>query len=454
MNSICFDKIYGVSNNFRLIHWLKENEWTCINLANASRIDLTPTAGKFISLFNGYRTLRDVMSYIDSGSEKMAIEYVKRLLKLGILVDSNYMVSEEIFEKYETPPIETLIIEITGKCNAHCKFCYAKDSRHHELSFDLIKKVIMEFKEIGGQIVAITGGEPTIHPQLYDIIKEIRKNRLLLAGIGTNGYFFPEKLIKLINEGPLADSIAVSLDSLDENFQDTMRGLKFIGRRAKRTITNLCKSGIPVTVNTLITKKLAQEYEKFGDTLSELGVKRWRIIQPHGIEHLRNKDSVFMEDPLLELKILYNVMKAHKDRKWQFELMSNVFMQALTKSYEELRKFDAMKKLCMHRSRVCYVRADGAILRCNISRKSILGFIQYHKLKDIWSNPKTWKIKTPDFKRPNKCDGCKAKDIGLCNANYFCPEQDIIGEKFICRERLGKIADFVIQIKQSASPIF
>ena len=77
-----------------------------------------------------------------------------------------------------------LAFNIIRKCNKSCEYCYL-DMNGESLSLDEIKKVVSELENV--RKVTITGGEPLIHPQIFDIINFLNKKtdgiNLLTNGI-------------------------------------------------------------------------------------------------------------------------------------------------------------------------------------------------------------------------------------------------------------------------------
>ena len=74
--------------------------------------------------------------------------------------------------------INTLYIELTHACNQHCKHCYLNGGMHHavaELTTEQIKKIFCEFKEQGGGSAVITGGEPLMRKDIWDILDYVEE---------------------------------------------------------------------------------------------------------------------------------------------------------------------------------------------------------------------------------------------------------------------------------------
>ncbi len=74
--------------------------------------------------------------------------------------------------------INTLYIELTHACNQHCKHCYLNGGTHHtvaEMNTEQIKKIFRVFKEQGGRSAVITGGEPLIRTDIWEILDYVEE---------------------------------------------------------------------------------------------------------------------------------------------------------------------------------------------------------------------------------------------------------------------------------------
>ena len=94
----------------------------------------------------------------------------------------------------------------TNKCNAKCPWCsYSKlDRTKAEMEFPEISKMLAHFKRLGASAITITGGgEPTVHPQINDIL-ELCNTLGYSIGILSNGINF---LNKEFNDAPINDTV-------------------------------------------------------------------------------------------------------------------------------------------------------------------------------------------------------------------------------------------------------
>jgi cyclic pyranopterin phosphate synthase len=116
--------------------------------------------------------------------------------------------------------IRDLRISVTDRCNFRCVYCMPEEgmqwlSRATILSFDEIERLARIGVELGIEEVRLTGGEPTLRPDLPELVARLSRLPLRSLSLTTNGFL----LRKLA--GPLAEAglkrINVSLDTLQHD---------------------------------------------------------------------------------------------------------------------------------------------------------------------------------------------------------------------------------------------
>jgi MoaA/NifB/PqqE/SkfB family radical SAM enzyme len=98
------------------------------------------------------------------------------------------------------------------RCNIDCGYCNEYDKVSPPVPYETLCQRIDRLATLGTSVVAFSGGEPMLHPQLDDLIRRIRRHGMM-AGLITNGYFLVEKRIKELNEAGL-DYLQISIDNV------------------------------------------------------------------------------------------------------------------------------------------------------------------------------------------------------------------------------------------------
>ncbi len=114
--------------------------------------------------------------------------------------------------------IEYLRISVTDKCNFRCTYCMPLEGlpwlpKAEILSYEEILAVVQQLAPLGLRRIRLTGGEPTIRPQLTALVAQLRAvPGVEDIALSTNGVKLPELAQPLADAG--LDRINMSADSL------------------------------------------------------------------------------------------------------------------------------------------------------------------------------------------------------------------------------------------------
>ena len=120
---------------------------------------------------------------------------------------------------------KNIFFHILTTCNLRCRHCYINKEQHgsRTLPLDIVSTWLEAFT--GGNADAnlvLMGGEPTLHPELAEIVKAAKDMDYLSITIDTNGYLFNDILSKVT---PLeVDYFSFSLDGPTPEINDRIRG--------------------------------------------------------------------------------------------------------------------------------------------------------------------------------------------------------------------------------------
>lgn len=114
--------------------------------------------------------------------------------------------------------IEYLRISVTDRCNFRCLYCMPEAGlpwlpKAEILSYEEITEIVAQLAPLGLRRLRITGGEPTIRPQLHELIRMLRAiPEIEDIALSTNGVRLPE-IAGLLRDAGL-DRVNMSVDSL------------------------------------------------------------------------------------------------------------------------------------------------------------------------------------------------------------------------------------------------
>lgn len=165
----------------------------------------------------------------------------------------------------------------TNECNLECKHCSIESGHGRkwadELTTEEAKSLIMDIWEHFGPVkFAITGGEPLLREDIYDIIKFAFENTRMQLVMATNGTLLNEENIKKLLDAGMW-RVGVSIDGVGEK-HDEIRGLKGCFETVYHNLKLAKKMGLRFQFHTTVSKLNKDEIPAIIDLAEELGTYR------------------------------------------------------------------------------------------------------------------------------------------------------------------------------------
>ncbi len=151
------------------------------------------------------------------------------------------------------------LIDITGKCDLGCPMCYASSGKGKHLDVQIIEKMMDFFQRKEGgnaEILQISGGEPTTHPDITKIIEISKKKKFRYVMLNTNGLRIAsdEDFVKSLAKFKGRFEIYLQFDGFKDSVSQFFRGKKDLLETKLKAIKNLQKYKLPVTLVATVQK--------------------------------------------------------------------------------------------------------------------------------------------------------------------------------------------------------
>ncbi len=153
------------------------------------------------------------------------------------------------------------LIEITDRCNLECPVCYADSAptRGSHRSLEQIEFMMDELVKNEGEpdVVQISGGEPTIHPQFFEVLDLAKSKPIRHLMVNTNGVRIArdrEFAQRLADYGP-GFEIYLQFDSLKPGPIETLRGENLLEVRMQ-ALAHLNEFNISTTLVVVLRQGL------------------------------------------------------------------------------------------------------------------------------------------------------------------------------------------------------
>jgi radical SAM protein with 4Fe4S-binding SPASM domain len=293
------------------------------------------------------------------------------LLKKGIItfvdtpLDCALPPAKEVRRKYIT---ESAQIEITNKCNLSCLHCFnnSGESCPKEFTTPEILSLIDVLSSMGVHKITLTGGEPFLHPDLFQIVEHARKAPMTVT-IFTNGTLITEEDIQKCKEVHV--KFAVSVDSYNSDTHDRFRGQKGALHKTLHSINILKNAGLPVRISVSLSQ--VNKHELI-DTLTYF--KDHDLIDYHVAEvniSGRGRNEVVIP-PEEFYKVLVDQLNFEKS------------------SHTMNKRSPKPEGGCGIAQSLIYIKADGTILPCHACHQDMgVGNVRDVDLPTFWDSNET-----------------------------------------------------------------
>jgi MoaA/NifB/PqqE/SkfB family radical SAM enzyme len=114
------------------------------------------------------------------------------------------------------------------RCNLACTYCNEYDDFSKPVATDQMLRRVDKLGDLGTSVVTISGGEPLLHPDLDDIIRQMVKRRIV-SGLITNGYLLTADRIQRLNRAGL-EWLQISIDNVNPD-EVSKKSLKVLDRK-------------------------------------------------------------------------------------------------------------------------------------------------------------------------------------------------------------------------------
>jgi heme d1 biosynthesis radical SAM protein NirJ len=210
------------------------------------------------------------------------------------------------------PPGPVVIWNLIRRCNLTCKHCYSISADIDfpgELSTPEIYSVMDDLKAFKVPVLILSGGEPLLHPDIYDIAKRA-KSMGFYVGLSSNGTLIDASNIKQIAAVNF-DYVGVSIDGIRAT-HDTFRQKKGSFDASMDGIALCQDHGIKAGIRFTLTQDNSHELEELLELSAERDIDKFYLshLNYAGRGHRHRKQDVFHQTTRKALDLLF-------DRSWR-----------------------------------------------------------------------------------------------------------------------------------------
>jgi len=331
--------------------------------------------------------------------------------------------------------------EVTRSCNLNCIHCRA--AAHcgpyaGELSTEKCFQLIDEIAAMSSPVIILTGGEPLLRPDIFDIAAYGAGKGLRMV-MATNGTLVDESTVKkMIKSG--IKRVSVSLDGKDAPSHDAFRGEIGAFAGALNGIEAMKRAGMEFQINTTVTTANLKQIKGILDLAIRLGAAAHHIflLVPTG----RGRDLA--EQAITAADYEETLMRFHKESmNCSIQLKATcaphyfrIMHQQKVKGANQKKKvgghFHESTRGCLGGITFCFISHIGQVQSCGYLELNC-GNVQKQSFADIWGKSEVFRNLRDLSKYGGKCGRCEfIKVCGGCRARAYEATGDYLAEEPLC----------------------
>jgi radical SAM protein with 4Fe4S-binding SPASM domain len=326
----------------------------------------------------------------------------------------------------------------TSRCNLNCLHCYSSSTsgpNEDELTTSEANQLLNQLAEANCPIVLLTGGEPLLRDDLFDLLAEA-KQLYLRTVISTNGTLIDSAAAEKLDALGVS-YVGISIDG-DESLHDTFRQSQGCFKAALKGIENCQKAGLKTGLRFTITRQNADKIPAVFDIAASANIRR--ICFYHLIKAGRAKK---LDELLLTPEQTRQVVDTIIEKTGEFvqkKLVDEVLtvgnhadgpflLMKMTK--EKNKRLEEARRLLLDNGgnkigeKIASVSWDGSVHPDQFWRNYSLGNVKDKTFRQIWNNSDELVLNMLRNKSKfadKKCLACKWFE--LCKGNFRFLGQD------------------------------
>ena len=340
--------------------------------------------------------------------------------------------------------------EITRRCNLRCVHCRSSSQLevegHPDFSLDEAKRVLDDIHSYASPVVVLSGGEPLLRPDVFDIASYGTALGLRMC-LATNGSLVTADTCRLITESGIR-MVSLSLDGSTAAVHDDFRNQPGAFDGVMNAIRLFNAHNIDFLVNSSFTKRNQDEAPKIHQLVKSLGATAWYLfmIVPTGRGEEIMAELIPPDEYEAMLNWHYDMEKEEDELLVRPTCAPQYYRVVLQRAKQEGERFKRRtlkfstggSKGCLAGQLICMIDVDGNVLPCSYFPLPA-GNIRHQSFREIWEQSPLF-LEMRDFAGyKDHCGRCEYLNVcGGCRARAWAVTGDYLAGEPFCSHRPGR----------------
>ena len=340
-----------------------------------------------------------------------------------------------------SPTVKLIAWEVTRSCNLACKHCRAEahlEPYPGELSTVEAKALIDTFPAVGDPIIILTGGEPLLRPDVFELAAYARDKGLRCV-MAPNGTLITKETVTKMKESGIS-RCSISIDGPEKETHDLFRGVPGAFDAALNGIELLKEQGIEFQINSTVTKSNLSRFKDIFNLAERLGAAAWHIflLVPMG-RAAQIADQVITAAEYEEvLNWFYDFRKTTSMHlkatcaPHYYRIMRQRARGDGVSVTPETFGLDAVTRGCLGGTGFCFISHSGQVQPCGYLELDC-GNVRETPFPEIWRSSRPFVQFRTQKEYEGKCGACEYHKVcGGCRARAYSLTGNHMAEEPLC----------------------
>jgi radical SAM protein with 4Fe4S-binding SPASM domain len=313
-------------------------------------------------------------------------------------------------------------------CNLRCPHCYLEAGRkaENELTTEECLRLIDELKNLGTEMLILTGGEPLLRRDIYDIAKSASSQGIWVV-MGTNGVLVTDEVVaRMIECG--VQGVAISIDSLEPAKHNRFRGGPNAWEYSVRALDICRANGLQVLVQTTVMELNYAEIPQMLAFAHEKGA--WSLNLYFLVQTGRGQQMNDLSPERTEA-MLSNLVD------WQDRYRPMLVRSKCAPQFKQIAYEKGSGGLesggCMAGTQYCRITPQGDVTPCPYMTV-VAGNVRDQGFGEIWRTSPVLEALRDLARLKGRCGRCEFKELcGGCRCRAHAAYGDYLEEDPACR---------------------
>ena len=163
---------------------------------------------------------------------------------------------------WHASPCQLPVVSITNACDLRCPICftYNRADRIHHMSVDEMRRTVDWIVEATGSVdlINITGGEPTLHPRIADMLAVCDRPEIGRVTMNSNGLRLADDMSLCRRLADMRVYVVLSFNTFDGSTSERLHGRDVVDAKL-RAIDNLTRAGARMTLLNVMVRQTNED---------------------------------------------------------------------------------------------------------------------------------------------------------------------------------------------------